>query len=389
MKKILCIIICFCIFITSGTLVNAANNPKNGNYILTEKCPYNVIQYAKSLLEEFPKSELKTESVVGLGEPFVLKNSSDNTVLYYFPVIINEKIEFTYRLFYYHGWNYVLSKCLVNELNSIGNSSTFISPAVVYLDSRNDNIILQTRKASIVFIDENSDLYEDTSNKIDEVTRTSIESDIIPYDEAVYNLGGLNSLHISNYKTIISSVKINPLKEDNTSVLLKSSSRPYQACYHTPVVLETQGDLPWCAAYVTAAIVSYKTGTNYYAQDVATFAGVNTSQSVSRNKCVQFAKSKGLVQTRQTLFDVDDEGMMDQIWNDGLVYVDSYRKGSLFKSHAFIVSGYCWSGTEILNWMVRNPWYNYYEYIGSDRIYTTVSGRVYKAWEHFIVDFKA
>lgn len=95
----------------------------------------------------------------------------------------------------------------------------------------------------------------------------------------------------------------------------------------------------------------------------------------------------GLSKTRQTIFDVNDEGMMDQIWNDGMVYVGSYRKGSLTKSHAFIVCGYCWSGTKILNWMVRNPWYDYYEYIGSDRVYTT-SGRVYKAWENFIVDFR-
>lgn len=372
---------CFCILI-SGELTASAGTMREsdfGAYILTKECPPEAYKYVTALLEDFPSDVYKIGTNLYLGEPFVLLNENTDVELYYFPVIVDERVEYTYRVFYDTDWHYTLSKSLVLELNEISKTSSRTNPAIIYVNDMG-NILLQNKDNYEVFID----LTEDST-----ISKTSYSVNNISNLEANYETLYEELVRLGEYKIVNcnSAIKCMQISQINLNADSKNSSRPYQACYRTPTILETQGSLPWCAGYVTAAIVSFKTGTNYYAQDVADFAGASTTSTITRPECAQFARSKGLSQTRVTVFDVDDEGMMDQIWNNGMVYVGAIKKGSLLSSHAFIACGYCWSGSEIINWMVRNPWYNYYEYIGSDRIYTTANGTVYKKWEYFIIDF--
>lgn len=381
MKRFLCMLLCITTVVTSCLFVNAEVSAINDNYyILTESCPKEVIEYTETLLSTFPTNNYPIGTRVNLGEPFILKNNMSNTTLYYFPVIINGEIEYTYRIFDYNGLKYVLSESLVDELNEIGKETSKAEPAVIYLNN-NEEIVIQNKSTYKIFGDESSRNFGDTT-----ISLFSDTEEVLTYAEALNLKNDENSVEVASYNSIISSAAIS--SQEATYNNLRSSQRPYQACYRTPTVFETQGGRPWCAAYVTAAIVSYATGNKYYAEDIANYAGADTDETISRSKCVKFAKSKGLSQTRETVFNVSDEGMMNQIWNGGLVYVDSRKEGSLTQRHAFIVSGYCWSGTEIVNWMVRNPWYNYYEYISSDRVYSTSNGYVFKAWGNFIIDFK-
>lgn len=371
MKKFVSIFICIVFVMLSGTIANAnsfvSSNSAQGAYILTETCPQDVVDFAKTSFDSFSYSDEHPNSQIELGTPFSLTNEDMERTLYYFPVIINEQIEYTYRIFYSNGWQYVLSECLAEELNSASEYSTVSNPTIVYLND-NSNIVVQNSKY------ESTVIVDPTRNAM---SKNSIKNTVSYVDK-------FNELNSGQATTVVNM--LSKIKTINYYEMINTRASSAKSKYLSPTIRERQGPLPWCAGYVTAYIVSYKTGTAYYAREVAQFAGSSETESISRSKCVRFAKDKGLSNTRETIFDASDNTMMEQIDNSCPVYVGADLIGS-DSSHAFAVIGYSWSGSAITNWRVWNPWNNYTEDISS-RAYSTADGSaVFDDWESFIINF--
>ncbi len=355
-----------CVVATANSFVDS--NTNQNAFMLTETCPQDVVDFAKTSIDSFPYMNEYANSQIVLGEPFTLTNEKINNTVYYFPVIIDGEIEYTYRIFYSNGWQYVLSECLADELNYAAEHSTITAPTIIYLND-DDNIVVQNQNYESIFV------VESVSDNV----IASSTSEILPYSEAIVKLKENKTTKTINS---FSSIKV---VDDSTASTYSAKASSAKSKYLSPTIREQQGSLPWCAAYVTAFIVSYKTGTAYYAREVAQFAGASESEGISISKCVKFAKDKGLSNTRQTIFDASDNTMMKQIDNNCPVYVGANNKNT-DGSHALAVIGYSWSGSAITNWRIWNPWYNSFENISS-REYTAPNGYEYEEWEYFIIDF--
>lgn len=262
MKRIISIFISMIILMLSGVVATANSfvdsNTNENAFMLTETCPQDVVDFAKTSIDSFPYMNEYANSQIILGEPFTLTNEKINNTVYYFPVIIDGEIEYTYRIFYSNGWQYVLSECLADELNSAAEYSTITAPTIIYVND-DDNIVVQNQNYESIFV------VESVSDNV----IASSTSEILPYSEAIVKIKENKTTKTTNN---FSSIKV---VNDSTMSTYSTKASSAKSKYLSPTIREKQGSLPWCAGYVTAFIVSYKTGTAYYAREVAQFAGAS------------------------------------------------------------------------------------------------------------------
>ena len=153
MKKQLSVLLCLCLLAAFGAAsAGAAETTRPEIYILTAPVPAKAIQFARRLTANLPQ-EIKDQaagpsSVISLGAPFALENEPPCATLYYFPVLLEGRIVYTYRV-YKSGWSwgYAGSVGLADELSKLAGETTAEAPALIYLDENRD-IVLQTQDSA-------------------------------------------------------------------------------------------------------------------------------------------------------------------------------------------------------------------------------------------------
>jgi hypothetical protein len=384
-RRLIALILSICLLLGCGIVANASSGRQAQNpslYILSEPVPNEAVALAQQLFDAgagYLVGELTSEiATVSLGTPFVMDNSQYGAaVLYYFPVFQSGQIIQTYRLFQDDEgeWGYIISYALVEELNNLIGKTSATNPAVLYADDNLDVVLQSASSIQTIEVDPTKDrqpitprLYatELAAQKAASAT-TAARSLATPVDLAAPR-------DIPNPAPGASSRCIEIVT--NNYVTLGTTIR------------ETQSSLPWCAGYVTAHIVNYRTGaTNWRASHVAAYAGVGPTQGISREKCRDFAISKGLSQTSIYNAVATDAQLKSQLYNRRPIYAGCYEKGSTTSSHAFAIIGYDVTLLFGMHWQVWNPWYNYKEWVYNDRTYFNLFGGNFNAWHVFIWNF--
>lgn len=206
-------------------------------YIYSDPCPDEVIAFAKSNF-----SSLMSESIINgtinidmdeftsisLCNPFTITSPSAETDVYYFPIVSQDSVIGTLRI-YYDGNNYagIMSQYLSDELNSFIGKTSALSPAHLIFD--NNNLVLE-------------------QDGIRQLLLASPTGDIP------------NNIDVSLDKLIVT-----PFSTELSTVTSSSLISPYDISRYLNLnIIETQEDDSWCYAYCTAAIIRYVKGYDDY-----------------------------------------------------------------------------------------------------------------------------
>lgn len=369
MKKLHKLVAGFCscvMLLSSFTFVSSVfAADESGLYISTTECPQTVVDYAK---REFNGMNFENYGITSnsfLGMPFVVAANND-TILYYFPIMNeNKKVVLTYRVFEdVHSYAGIVSKALVDELSGFIGNTTLSKPAKVFVNKKNDIIIQSSTRTEIVDV-----------NPVDSV---STMDDAVPAKRMNQQV---------RVKDVLEIIDTNTGNRDTLIKTLAVEPRESRLKNLNVTIRETQTTLPWCTGYVTAMIVSYKTGGAYYARDVASYLGVGTTGKISLDGAVRFGKSKGL-NPRVTLFDVSNNSLRSHIDKNSPVLISGVNVSNKNDVHAYALVGYYYdtSSNAIQRFLVWNPWYHYFESMGTNQIYVTPSGVRYES-EGYVINW--
>ena len=229
--------------ISGGALENfEARNIENPIYVYAEECPNEAVTYAKSsylrhlsmLIADY---DISINDSVSLGTPFSLLNNSDDNQLYYFPIISDNSVVATFRVFLdpvqtketgidtYTG---AMSRFFVEELNNI---------AIMRSTSPENPVI---------FFDNNNNIMASINNSV-----TTISSS--PTGEAP-----IQDINIeSELKVVCISDSIDTVSKAQVTQFMQSVSPPKILALS---IEEQQGDNEWCMAYAAAMIIRYCIG---------------------------------------------------------------------------------------------------------------------------------
>lgn len=301
-------------------------------YVYSAEVPDEITEYVKGNIANIVRYSGVCDNIqkVIVGSPFKLPaNDFDAKDLYYYP-IQDERgtILYTLRLYYNHqnSIEYVFSEDMVSGLNSIRGYTSQDMPASICTNG--NDVVATVNDIEILLF---------ASKKENDISMsmcsTNLEKrEIVNLTEVIYEEEMLS----------------NRVKERSASNLLSTSIR------------ETQGAKPWCAAYVTAFITSYKTNSSIYANQVMAHAYPNlsttelASKSLSPTQAASFGLSKGLspIIVEATLSESDIKYEIDSNSPFYIGGIDGNNR------HALAVRGYTPYGYSI--W---NPHNNYYSLI--------------------------
>lgn len=217
--------------------------------VVTEEVPQDVIDYAiNNVSAYFYPFELdygENASDYLLGYPFALRNA--DSVQYIFPMVKNSKINYLFRVYEVKGqWASVLDKGISDELNQFINDKTPISLAV-----KNQDIVV-TKNGIDTVLSANPHKTDD-----DIVLTSEIDND---HDS------GAKLVEKDLFTPILEQIPEIPATRAPTSKLITLDLKEIQA---------KSGD-NWCAGYSAAQIVRRRTGRQFLAKDVATYAGISS-----------------------------------------------------------------------------------------------------------------
>lgn len=338
-----------------------AAEDNDGLYVSTEMCPAAVIDHAKEAFRTMNFQDWGVPGTVKLGTPFVL-NVQNNDKLYYFPILNSgDEIVMTYRA-YQNGDSYggIFSEALVDELSEFKSVTTRSDPVKISLNPQLD-IVLQSKRHIAVSKSKNVNVAAEAVQ-----LKSSVASDLT---KKTVNVLSVLCTNTGNSGSQLRAVSDNRWRD-------------------LPVTIrETQpGGVPWCVGYAGAMIISYKTGSAYYADNIADYLGTPANSTISTNGLMQFARTKGL-SPRRTLFDLSTSSIQKHIFDNDPIYMGAKNiTDSSQLGHAFVIMGYQQNinSGAILQFRIWNPWYDYFETLGLDQIYVTDRGVRYEGEEYLI-----
>lgn len=341
--------------------------------LYSEECPAGVKEYATEAYIRLVQGAVESGSLVlsgdvSLGSPFTIYGSESNSTVYYFPIINNNSVVATFRVYMdevqteasesnspiYTG---ILSKHLADELNTLQAETTQETPVLIYAD--NGNIMVRIgNKCNLLVPASSGDLPE------------SIETGVGEAEEnlqtiSVYN--ALNTTQVSAIQTL-----------SDTAAVLNLS------------IIETQHNNSWCGAYATATIIRYLRGssTSPKAQDLMEmFYDVPcSSDSLSIDDVLEVGESYGYspVFVNSTLNSTQVFNQIDAkkpIYASLRRYVDA-EVGYAY--HAVVLCGY---NKRTDTYSIWNPWDDGYETMDmTSKQYVASSTRTY-TWCRTIYDW--
>jgi hypothetical protein len=334
-------------------------------YILTEECPEDVYEFAEhnweryvtDLEEDNEKYAYINENELVLGNPFKLyyEAGESYTPLYYFPIIFNDKIVFTLRVYeetddVYRG---IRSEILVDELMALSEISSLNNPVLISVN--NGNIVASVNGWAEIIIPDSQ------GNSISEIALVSSDDEF----QIINIVESLDVYEIDEQICVPAADVIIPI-------------------YHNLQLdlIETQGQNNWCAAYCCSSIIRYLTSyDNVFAETIIRAyhpymnSNALTDVPLQVSEELSYASNFGLYPTLRNAGMTIDEVAI-QIANGVPVQFDmeSDAAGN-HNIHAIVCRGY---DKRYNTYSVWNPWYPSYESMdATTNSYTAYNGARY------------
>ena len=360
MKKSLSVILALILFFVSIPFSAVAYDsmselPSSENlYIVTKECPKEYIEYASDNIMDFILSvdpeELPDSGVITVGTPFSFGNSDSD--MFYFPVLCDNEIIYLLRVFTAPSGNCegILSKTLTKELNKLSKETTQKTPLTILMED--DSIVAYVGKESTTIFEYPEGTFKnDITTDIKSVTR---------------NLSSPESMYITvdahRNEDILAATSMDKIMNSLQMMAQSTNSIPTNKYLGTKII-ETQGNLPWCAAYSTAMIVRYVKGggDNTKAIDVMKYFYSNPTSNnyIGEGNVIVYANSRSIYPTRVG-YTLSINSLVQQIVYNKPVYLRMKNIKSTESNpyHAIVLNGY---NTSKSRWRVWNPWYDEYD----------------------------
>ncbi len=363
-SAILAMILSFSLLTISASADNSfSSNSATGIFLTSATVPQEAIDYAINNIARFLDSNELTQSIdlsgATMGSPFTIqKESVSNPDIYYFPVFQNNKIIYTFRVYQEEGgYSGILSPYLADQLNTCLSSTSETSPLRLYLDM---------------------------GNVMGEINGESSIWDPVH---------GVYSPSVNTYSVDQNELHVTDISQNIDFVATPAESRATLSdpawCRLYLDTKETQGSTPWCAAYVTAAILRFKTGDNSItARSIMEYYHPTNPEgySLSNDEAVQYSRNKGLSKTTYVNYALTHSVVVSEILAACPIFANCKGSGAIYGTrHALAVLGYD-DNNDV--YYVRNPWYTYDETIAQNtRGYWTENGYYY--WDLTIYKFRA
>lgn len=307
----------------------------SGFYLLTTTVPEDATSYAVNNVSRFllARSEIDNFDLnsVTMGTPFTIgKENTADTDVYYFPIISNNQVIYTFRV-YVSGNEYtgILSPYMAEQLNDYMNATTPSDPLHIYMESGK---VMAALSDSVEILEESHAGYEPSLN----IVTASVD---------------YTDLEVTNILTNIAFVE--------SPVTIASASKDL-----TLDMKEQQGSQQWCAAFAMAAILRYKGSSSVTAEGIVKYFYPKSSdlenESVSRDQLETYAKSLGYSNTTQSSSTLSNSTVVSEIGSNSTpIYAGCAGSGSYSKArHALVICGYNNTSSTYTVW---NPWYTYTE----------------------------
>lgn len=325
----------------------------NNIWLYSEPCPNAVLEYAKEnytrfLLASIESNTFVIENSATLGEPFTIQNPNNSNKVYFFPVLSNDIVIGTYRVYMDSTkarqdddtYSAIMSPYLASTLNELITNTTEASPAQLYFD--NGNLMLLVGKTTYL-LDESLDNIEPAG--------------IVP----------------STSDCIVSCITRNITEEASIDVVMPFSEI---SKYISLPLTTAQGDDHYCAAHAAACLIRYSTGnaSSPSVDDIMRifYANPTLTDAISEAQVVYAANLYSIYPTH-VYSRVNAYSYID---GDSPLYLRMRANvDGDHKYHAIVLRGY---NTVFGTFSVWNPWHLYYETMdAASYVYTTSQGTEY------------
>lgn len=332
------------VFSAIAYVAEAEQNTGNTLTVYAQECPveaqsYAVNAYVRLVQSAVDNGSLTLSGEVSLGSPFTIIGSESDTPVYYFPIICNNAVSATLRVYIDQAqttdvnepiYTGILSPYLANELNALRASVDTSSAILLYID--NGNVMAQIESNNILLVP-----------AIDGASPAgfTVDSSTINLPPVILR-NNLSNTTISNRQTRGSSAALNLS------------------------LIETQESNSWCGAYATAAILRYLNGssTEPTAGTLMEYFLINPSPDDAFS--INNTLSAGRMYGYDPIYvedNVSSTVVFAQIDACKPIYLCTARPTGLpypnnFEYHALVLRGYSRTYDTYSIW---NPWYPYYE----------------------------
>lgn len=324
-----------------------------GLYLETAPVPAAAVIYAQNSIGGMLRHSYDLSEIT-VGTPFVLEGHDCD--LYYFLVYHRNVLVGTYRVYepesgVYTGI-YEEDSDWTGNLTQLAARTSPAAPARLVVGSYEDVYAVVSHTAYTVGTD-----YQDRTTATSAVLTAAAAA-----DAAV---------------TVNAAVGIDFVTPTSTGVSSRFLATP---------INENQTGGSWCAAYVTAAICSFLTGTTILAENVMVWAygsGVSSAQTLSREKAIAYGKSKGY-SPKELGYAITFSQVRGEINSNRPVYLAFAPSTNMNGiGHALLCRGYSTnedsSGVSDPIYSVWNPYHSSYSTISATtNTYTSSGGTLYR-----------
>ena len=361
-----------------GSLSTFAYNSKlvtKGLYISTAQCPDGYMLYTIKNIARFIMTlelgEFPVNGLITLGTPFCFGNEGSD--IFYFPILCDGNIVFMFRVFPtpYGGYDGVLGKTFVDDLNRLAEKTTETRPLTIIMEG----------------------------NKV--VTYIGTEREVIfEYPTWIFSESIAVALHDINMPILSRSIVVNAKANDLYDLCINHGiideplpdgiSRgilaAYPSSYYIPIntTFENQNGNDWCNAYATACIFRITQGTSTTAYSVMNrfYSPPKNTDWLSDLQVQLYANYQGLYPTITGTLSYST--LADEISNYRPLIMGMSR--TLFLGHAVVLRGYDMNNAI---WSIWNPWYTFCESFNMGGTYvpatnTTITYTYTSSIYHFI-----
>ena len=326
-----------------------------------EYAQQNISRFLSAAVERGEKTATEINSMY-MGNPFTLYNPDTGNSVYYFPVFDGSVVYKTLRVYYANNrYNGILSEMLVEVLNTYMGSASADSP-VSFVVSGDYLYAVNGAEHTEVYCFETG---------IGEANPTTTTLTI--NEEAT---------ELVNCADVLCTV------EYHAADVSLAAVNNYPNYYYIDVddyITETQGQLPWCSAYVAAFLVRVRTGqaNGMTASDVMAVCYPNEtvaqrqSHALENSKTTQFYRNQGYSVDFSMYSRLTESETVAELIADRPIHLFTAEANASGSNHCIAMVGYSFN----LNiWHVWNPWKTFTQDMDMDTITLDAGNGYYFEW---------
>lgn len=358
-RRIMSIVLAVAMIMPTSAAALENSDSSSDVFIQTRACPLDIIEYASEnaarLVQSMDENHDLNYDGLYVGCPFTYGEDMSN--LFTFPIINNGRVIYTLRVAY------------TPEGEICGTASAFL---VDFLNSYRG-------KTSV----NNPILFKVSGCELQAYLGNSCETVYVFPEDEMEAVMTSNSLLGNRNNCLLETVNIS--EAENIDLHRASTRDPMKYINLSLSEYQPSGN-NWCAAYVTAAIISTVTGGHYEARYISNhYHRYGQLSYFSIKECAEYAQDiAGLSSTNYTSYGLSGPEIMQQIDDNMPIY---YGMTCNAGGHAFALRGYSMNNMTWSVWDPRNSSF-IYEAIPMEGNYVSSTGVVWVPNGNIIYDFK-